>query len=267
MEELLLTGGGLPDVNSQAEVDRRAASGRVTWFGPVLVLIGRSAFIITAHAVTAGILALQHRPSPWQAAAGWWTVYGTLADVGCLALIMHFTSREGLRLRGLIGKIRWRRARDFFAGAGCFAVVFWFFLLAAAPSSRLAFGSWQPYLYPGLLTARVLPGWAVIYSLSIWWLIWSPTEEITYQGYVLPRLYAVSGSLWLAVLLVSFWWALQHSFIPFILDWHYVAWRFLAFWPGCGAMVLIYLRTRRLAPLIVAHWLMDISGVLMTIKF
>ncbi len=266
MEEFLVA-GELPSVNSQAEVERRLAVGQITWVGPLLVLTGRSVFIIMAQAITAGILALQHRPSPWQAAAPWWTVYGTLADIGCLWLMAKFARREGLRLRDLVGEIRWRRGRDFFVGVGWFLVIFWFFLLAGAPAARLVFGSFQPQMYPGLLTVRVLPLWGIVYSLSLWWLIWSPTEEMTYQGYVLPRIYALTGSWWLAALVVSFWFGLQHSFVPLVLDWRYVAFRFLGFWPGAMAFALVYLRTRRLAPLIVAHWLMDISGALMTLKF
>ncbi len=39
---------------------------------------------------------------------------------------------------------------------------------------------------------------------------------------------------------------------------------FVAFLPGVLVMILIYLRTRRLAPLILAHWPMDILGAIMT---
>jgi hypothetical protein len=58
----------------------------------------------------------------------------------------------------------------------------------------------------------------------------------------------------------GFRWTIQHGFLPFVPDWRYVAWRSLAV--ACGVLVLIVicLRTHRLAPLIVAHWLMDIVG-------
>ena len=113
---------------------------------------------------------------------------------------------------------------------------------------------------------RVLPAWAITYSLSLWWLVWSPTEEMTYQAYVLPRIQGLSGNAWVAVIVVSFWWALQHSFSPFVPDRRFVIWHFFAFVPGVIAFTLIYLRTRRLAPLIAAHWRMDITGALMTLQ-
>jgi uncharacterized protein len=253
--------------NSQAAIEQRVRLGRISWTGPLVVMTGRTILAIMAQALVAFVYLLRHHPSPWNAAAPWWSVYGTLVDIGCLALLARFTRKEGIGLRDLIGKIRLRWGRDVFLGIGYLLLVFPFFLLAAAPSSRLVFGSPHPYLYPGLLAGRVLPLWAVIYSLSLWWIVWSPTEEMTYQAYVLPRIHVLSGRWWVAIPVVSFWWTLQHSCFPLILDRHYLAWRFLAFLPGVTVFTLIYLRTRRLPPLIVAHWPMDISAMLMTIKF
>jgi membrane protease YdiL (CAAX protease family) len=250
--------------NSQAEVNRRAALGQVTWAKALSVLCGRSVLAIAAQAVVAGIFVLKDISTPWHAAAPWWSVYATMIDLGCLVLIARFTRTEAIGLRDLIGKIRW--TRDPFLGIVWFLVVFPFFWAAAPVSSWLVWGTTQPNLYPGLLTSRTLPLWAVVYSFSVWWMIWSATEEMTYQAYALPRLQALSGRAWVALVLVGFWWALQHCFIPLILDWHYVAWRFLAFLPGVVVMTLIYQRTRRLPPLIFAHYLMDISGILISLK-
>jgi hypothetical protein len=91
-------------------------------------------------------------------------------------------------------------------------------------------------------------------------MIWSPTEEATYQAYAMPRLQALTGRTWLAYCIVGFLWAAQHCALPFVPDWKYLAFRFLAFQPGCLAMMAFYLHTRRLAPLIVAHWPTDITA-------
>jgi hypothetical protein len=85
----------------------------------------------------------------------------------------------------------------------------------------------------------------------------------TYQAYVMPRLQALSGRTWVAFVIVGFWWAGQHAALSFIPDLRFIAFRFLAFLPGVLVMMAIYWRTRRLAPLIVAHWPMDILGSLM----
>jgi membrane protease YdiL (CAAX protease family) len=98
----------------------------------------------------------------------------------------------------------------------------------------------------------------------VWWVISSTSEEITFQGYALPRLEALTGRTWIAALVVGLLWAAQHSVLPFVADWRYLFFRLLAFIPGVLVLMLIYLRTRRLAPLIVAHWSMDILGAIMT---
>ena len=243
------------------------ANGRISWTGPLVLLVGRSAFMFVAQAIFALVFMLNRDPSPWRAAAPYWTVYGTLVDLGCLTLVWRFTRTEGTTIRGLIGTIRWRRVRDLFAGFGYFFLIFPFFVAGGVLCGWILYGTFRADPIPGILSARVLPAWAIVYSCSLWWMIWSPTEEITYQGYVLPRIEALTGHTWIAVAIVGFWWALQHSFLPFVPDWRSSLWRFMAFPPGVFATILVYVRTRRLAPLIVAHWMMDILGMLMTTRF
>ena len=259
------------EANGKFALTERARRGQLTWAGPWLIVTGRSVFMLAAQTVVAGLYLVRFQSwswsGSWNAAAKWWTVYGTLVDAGCLSLMGTFMRREGIHLRDVIGRVRLRWGRDLFLGLGLFVLVFPFFGLAAPAASWLVWGSPQPRLYPGLLAGRALPLWGVVYSLSLWWLIWSPTEEMTYQGYALPRFEALFGSRWKAIAVVSFWWALQHSFLPFILDWRYVAWRFLAFLPGVVVFTLLYLKVRRLFPFFVAHWPMDILAVLITLKF
>ena len=254
------------NANSRFALAQRARQSKLTWTGPLILVVGRSVLIIAAQAVTACLLWLQFHHWSWDAAAKWWTVYGTLVDLGCLALMAAYTRNEGIRMRDLIGRVRLRWGHDLFLGAGCFLLIFPFFLFAAPGASWLFYGSIQPPSFAGTLTDRALPTWGMIYSFSLWWLIWSTTEEMTYQGYTLSRLEVLFGSRWKAVGIVAFWWALQHSFLPLILDWRYIAWRFFAFLPGVVAFTLIYLRLRRLPPLIVAHWSMDFSALFFTLR-
>jgi len=254
------------ELNSIEVLSERARVGILGWTGPWLVLVGRSLLIIAAQAVTVCILWMRFHSWSWNAAAKWWTVYGTLVDIGCLTLMAVYTRREGIRLRNLIGRVRLRWGRDLFLGAALLMLVFPFFILGAASATRMVYGSGQPPVFAGLAAGRVLPLWGIIYSLTLWLLIWSPTEEVTYRGYVLPRLEALCRKRWLAYGLVSFWWTLQHVFLPFILDWKFVLWRFLAFVPGVVLLTLPSLKIRRLAPFIFAHWPMDLIALFMTLK-
>ncbi len=229
--------------------------------GPALLAIGTAD---VSQGLVALILLAAHRPAPWREAGHWWNVYGTLVDLGCLVSMRYFTGREGIRLRDLIGPVRLRRAHDLFLGLGYFAAIFPFFLGGSYVARWLLYRSSQANPNAYLLSEHHLPVWATVYSLTLWWMIWSPTEEMTYQAYVLPRLHALTGRRWIAFLMVGLWWAAQHCALPFIPDWRFLLFRFLAFLPGVLMLMLFYLRSRRLAPLIVAHWPMDIAASLMT---
>lgn len=223
--------------------------------------------MILAQASVAGLYLLRHHPSPWRAPAPW---------------LVGLRHTGGHRLPGSDGRVSPprgypparpdrqhspARGRDIFVGIGRLALALPFFTLAAQLGAKGVYGSTQPYLYPGLLAGRSLPLWAVIYSLSMGWIVWSPTEEMTYQAYALPRIQALSGRAWVAIVVVAFWWALQHSFIPLILDWRYLSWRFLAFLPGVTVFTLIYIRTRQPPPLIVTHWSLDALALVITLNF
>ena len=250
--------------NSQSTIQARVSSGLVSWTGPLLLTVGRSALILASQAAVALIYMLHRNPSPWLSAGRWWTVYGTLADVGCLALLWKFTRAEGTRLRDLIGPIRWRRGRDVWTGLGILLLIFPLLIVGGMLSNLLVFGRISALPGPAGAVHYTLPLWGIIYSLSVWWIIWTPTEQMTYQGYVLPRLCALTGRSWVALVVVGFWWSLQHSFLPFVPNWRIVIWRFVMIVPGVIGTMLIYLRTRRLAPFIVAQWPMDIIVAVMS---
>jgi hypothetical protein len=260
----------LPDgcravANSQVEINKRLAQGVITWTGPLLLVVARPVLFVLLQGALATVFALLHRPSAWKSAGAWWSVYGTLVDMCCLGLMARFTRKEQISVHDLIGKVRLLWGRDIFAGIGLFFLTFPVFMGGSFVSSLLIYGSWNPQRNLYLLGVRTLPLWGVAYSLAAWWLISAATEEITYQGYVLPRIEALSGHSCVAAVVVIFCWTLQHCALPLVTDLKYLAFRFVAFLPGVTLLTMIYMRIRRLPPMIVAHWPMDLGGVIMTL--
>ena len=235
---------------------------RPGWTGPLVLVILRSAMLLICQALMVLVLAAAHRPHTWRDAGGWWNVYGTVVDLACLLALRHFARQEGLGLRDLLGPIRMRRAADLLLGLGYFLIIFPFFLGGSYVARLLLYKSSEPNPMVMLTHLHPLPLWAAVYSLSLWWLIWSPTEELTYQAYALPRLQALTGRTWLAFVIVGFFWAAQHCALPLVLDWRFALYRFLSFLPGVLALMFFFWRKRRLAPLIVAHWPMDIAATI-----
>ena len=230
-----------------------------------MILLVRPVLALPAQGITLLIFILARIPSPAVTVRNWWTVYGTLVDLGCLALLVWLVKREGIRLLDLVGFDKSKLKTDLLVGLGIFVFVFPLTVFGGGMlASLLAYGSLQAELPQGAFI-RTLPLLAVWYSRLLWWPLWSFTEELTFQGYALPRLKALTGNTWLPVALVSFCWAIQHSFLPWINLQHAV-YLFLTFLPLTIALPLIYLRVRRLTPLIIGHWLMGLASVLFMLQ-
>ncbi len=259
-----ITPSVLAPINALQQIKERVANGRIPWIGPLMLVSARSVLWLTFQSLLALILFALHRPDPLRTAGSWWMIYGTLSDVCCLLGMRYFTRKEGIRLRGLIGPIKMRWGHDLFFAFGLLALSFPLFIAGGRLAAWVAYGSMANVAFEFVWQRHTLPFWATVYSLAVWWIIQSATEEMTYQGYVLPRLEALTGRTWVAFTIVGFWWALQHCMIPFVPEWHYLVYRFLMMIPVLIMMMLVYLRIRRLSPLILTHWPMDIAGAILT---
>src|SRR5690242_140443 len=97
-------------------LQRQPRSGVVTWRGPALMLFARTTLAVGAQGVVAVVFVLRGSSMPWHDAEPWLPVYGTLIDIGCLALLWRLTRREGVGLFDLVG-FQWTRlGRDVLFG-------------------------------------------------------------------------------------------------------------------------------------------------------
>lgn len=248
-------------VNSIESVGSRFAKGYIPVYGPILILVSRSAFILLAQGLTLLLLLLLNIPNATVYIRNWWPVYGTLVDIGCLAVMYYLTKREGIRLLDLVGIIKSRLKTEIPLGIGLFILIFPITIFGGGALAQLiAYGKLNPPFPVYTYNDRVLPLAALLYARFLWWTVWSATEEMVYNGYALPRLIAITKSRWLSVAIVAFFFALQHSFLMFA-GWQFFVYIFMTFVPLSVTMLVVYLRIRRLPPLIVAHYLMDLSNV------
>jgi membrane protease YdiL (CAAX protease family) len=231
------------------------ASRGLSWSPVIFFLPARMIFAFLAQGLTAGLFASQGSSDAWRDAAAWWPVYSTITDVFCLLCLIWLTRREGRTLGDLVGV----------TGRSMLKQLAWTpaYLLAVAPGAILASFITQAYYGtaapPYLSIVHLTPAGA-IYSLIIWPVIWVITEELVYLGYLLPRLEALFGRTWLAVLVVIVFWGLQHLAIPFLPDGTYLVARVIAAMAAVSGFAVVFvLWRRRLIPLIGAHYIADLS--------
>ncbi len=183
--------------NSRVALERRRRVGVLTWVGPGSMLFARSIFAVAAYALLAAFLAVQGSAEPWREAGRWFPVYATLIDVGCLALLSILMRREGARLLDLIGFDRARLGRDALYGLLLIVPSLVLILGGVAGASLVVYGSPEPPA--GIFTPLPFP--AALYAALVFPLIWGFTEQMTYNGYLAPRIQVVSGRTAVAVAL------------------------------------------------------------------
>jgi len=248
-------------INSAEAIRSRLGEGRIPRYGPMLMLGARSAFILFAQGLMLLLFMQLNVPDASVVIRNWWPVYGTLVDIGCLGVMYSLTKREGIRLLDLVGLVKSKLKTEIPLGIGLFIMIFPVAMLGGGALAQLiTYGALNPTFPQYTFNDRILPLLPLLYARFLWWTVWSATEEMTYNGYALPRLIAITKSRWLSVAIVAFFFAIQHSFLM-LAGWQFGFYIFLAFVPLAIAMLLTYMRIRRLPPLIVAHYLMDLSNV------
>jgi hypothetical protein len=245
----------------KSDIQQRLQSGRIPWWAPVFMLVARPVFALVTQLVVSVVFRLSRQPKPLREAGRWWMVSGTLLDFLSLGTLTWLTKREGIRLADLFNVRRERLGLDLMMTLGDLVALTPAVGISAA-LTRLFYGpSGQP---PQVAVARNLPVAASAYSILVWPVIWSMTEEATYLGYTLPRLEALTGNTAVSAALVSTVWALQHESLPLLLDGRYLVYRPLSALPVTFTTTLLYLlRGRRLPPLMVAHWAADAASALL----
>jgi membrane protease YdiL (CAAX protease family) len=235
-----------------AALVRRQNAGALTWRGPLLTLGARSTFAIVAQALVAVVFALRSSPTPWHDSEPWLPVYGTLIDVGCLTLLWRLTRGEGIGLGDLIGFDRSRLGRDLLLGVALVPVGLALILGGIWVTGWLVYGTpASPYLF------GQVPFPAALYGVFVFPVIWGLTEQMTYNGYLVPRLRVLSRSTSLSVALVSIVWSFQHAVMPLTFDPKFMTVRALSPLPFSVFQTLLYVRLRRLIPFAIAHAVMD----------
>ncbi len=232
--------------------------------GPALLIAFRAGLWIVIQLSAAGLLLLTTRTSlerSFEEVAGWWMVYGTLVDVGTLALLAVLLSRESRRFGDLIGpRSGWLRTG--LLGVGV--------VIATVPAvvvTSLIGSAWYGDARP-LFDVVDLPVLATAHSILIWPLVAEITEGLVFLAYALPRLEAGLASRGLAAATVVVAWSLSAAVYPILLtdgriDLGFAVYRAVSLLPVLAVWTALYLILgRRLVPIVIAMWLLNAGTAL-----
>ncbi len=244
------------NLNSRDILEQKVADKKIKLWGLLLVLPLRLILALASQGLVSLIFVARGNSTPWQSAGEWWIVYGTLIDLGCLIAIGLLTRKEGIRIRDLISFENQKLKKDLLLGLLFYAIVGSVSFGGIALMGYLVYGT-----FPAPTSITEIHWGGLIYSFSIFPIIWGFTEQITYNGYLFPRWEAYTKSTWKAYLIIIPFFMIQHIALPLMLNSQ--ALLYGAFWtlPVVLVIVFLYIRTRRLLPLIIAHYLIEVFAL------
>jgi hypothetical protein len=161
--------------NSKEKLQERLKAGHITWIWPVMILFSRLVFAVLSQALVAGLFRLQGDSTPWQSAAPWWPVYGTLIDIGSLLLLSWLTRKEGIGLYDLMSFHRQHLQQDLVFAMGLAILIPSILIIGGEIVGSLLYGGATPAPMP----FGPLPPWGAFYALFVWPVFWAIAEEMT----------------------------------------------------------------------------------------
>ncbi|RHW36578.1 CPBP family intramembrane metalloprotease [Lysinibacillus yapensis] len=221
-------------------------------------LVMRSLFFLGFGLIFVGIFTLKGSDHPFQEAEKWWPFQVIFANLFTFIILRFFLKKEGRQYGSLFQSgvdISRKKVREYGV----------LFLLAVIG------GAVPLYLFSYLFLGSIIPpdthfqalpiGFAAI-ALILFPLSNALVETPTYIGYALPRLQASIGKIYVPILLAGLALALQHVFLPIVLQADYMLWRLFSFIPLAIILGLFFTKTKRLLPIVIIHFLMDLQLIL-----
>ncbi len=244
------------NLNSKEILEQKIKDKKLKLWWVILILPLRFALAFGAQGLVSLIFKAIGNLTPWASAGEWWIVYGTLIDLGCLLAIGLATRKEGIKIKDLLSfdKTKWKKD----IGLG---VLFYVIIGSVSFGSIVAVGFIVYGVFPAPTSISMIHWGGLIYAFAIFPIIWGFTEQITYNGYLFPRLEAFTNKTWLAYLIVVPFFTLQHIALPLILQTQALIYGAIWTLPLVLVIVFLYIKTRRLLPLIIAHFMIEVFAL------
>lgn len=234
--------------NSRAAIQQKAKLGQLSLFAVFTMLTVRPAIAFTIQVTVALFYYFLGSPDAWTRSAQFWTIYGTLVDLLSILLLIAFLRSEGTGIRDLIGYQVDQLPKDFIVGGVLFVIYVLVYLITSTFLGDLLFDG-NP---PRFITE--LPLWAGIFTVFVWAVVWTFSEQVIFNGYALPRLEVLLGNSLAAWLILVFFWSFQYFAMPFHPQIEYLLYRVGIAVPLTMLLSGVYLFMRRLPSTMFAQW-------------
>ncbi len=185
--------------------------------------------------------------------SNWWSIVASVINIGTILLLCFVSKKQGTNFRGLV---------NFKKGESSVKQIVWISALIIVVgmvgmylAGYLCYGV-IPYAAPMMIAP--IPLWLAIINI----LILPVTTALAEEGLYLGCGVNIIKNKYLAIFVPAFFFALQHSFIPTLLDFTYIVYRFISFLPLTVILCWYYYEKRNPLPIMIGHALIDVATVM-----
>ena len=183
--------------------------------------------------------------------SSWWSIVASAVNILTILLLIYAAKKNGITYFGLINFDK----KKIHVGKTILIMIIGAVIGMSGMylSGLICYGSFMPAVSIKMIAPIPMP-FAVV---NILLLPVSSTlaEDGLYLGAGVGRI----ENKYAAVIIPTFFYALQHCFIPIMLDAKYMAYRFISFLPCALAFSIYYYKKREPLPIMAAHALLDLA--------
>ncbi len=185
--------------------------------------------------------------------SNWWSVVASVVNIATIALLCFIAKRQGTNF---LGFINYKKGTTTVKQSVLISLVIIFVGMAGMYLAGFICYGVIPYAAPMMIAP--IPLWLAIANI----LVLPVTTALAEEGLYLGCGTNVIKNKYLAIFVPAFFFALQHSFIPTLLDVTYIIYRFLSFLPLTIILCWYYYKKRNPLPIMIGHALIDVATVM-----
>ncbi len=186
----------------------------------------------------------------------WWSIIISFVNIITIIVLFRLARKENISYAKLIN---WNK--NTINLKHMLLMVFAIFFIGMLGMFSAGYFVYNEFPYLAEIMIKPIPFWLALLNAFILPLTTTLAEDGLYLGYSINRI----NNKWLAIFLPAFFYAFQHSFIPLLFDYQYIAYRFLSFLPLTILFCFWYYKKKDLKPIMIGHFLLNTATVIQII--
>ena len=199
-------------------------------------------------------------------------IYFTFVNIFCFYLLYRIVKKEGRTLKQLVGFQRNRLGKDILFGFLWLIVLYIPFVMAVIGTMFFMYGpdfyNYFESVFVGEASTLTRPVWLTTFGAFVALLfpfLNAPIEELMYRGYAQSKFFENYQKAWLAIIVPSVGFALQHIMLAPTIQGAVVYCVAFFCW-GIGSGIIYHIQ-KRLFPLLVCHFIVNLAFSIFPIVF